>query len=197
MRAVLAALVVLVPAVAHADPIGPAFGMSLAFSDSDHDVGHGGGNARFEAGAQRGRVAVLGNLELVTFHPANEVLDSSTMVSWGAGLSLRVDVLRPSNKYLQAEIGLDWRAYDGNGEVRRGCMVFGGCDAGFYMETPRYKDVAPYIAIDLGARTRKLRWWGGGVQIGATLVTLDRAGTAPDSHGAMVWLGLQGATGTY
>jgi hypothetical protein len=80
--------------------------------------------------------------------------------------------------------------------VRRACSVFGTCAAGFYLERPDYQDFAPYAAIAVGVRGRSRIWPGFGAQLGIGDMTIDRPGTGPDAHGAIIWLATQFVIGT-
>jgi hypothetical protein len=194
--ALAALLVTSLPATAAADRLGPAASLSLGAATLPGDVGSASDPyLRIAGGAELGRVAVLVHLDFTSYAPKDRSLDSAELHAWGRGIGVRVDLNRDPGWFAHVEAGVTWRDLRGDGQVRRGCSVFGGCDAGFYLETPAYEMVAPYVAVDVGVRKPSRIWPGVGAQLGLSPLVVDRSGMAPDDRGALVWLSAHVALG--
>jgi hypothetical protein len=190
------AVALAVPGVAAADRAGPALDLTIGAGIPPGAEAEGGVYSRAGAGIQVGRIAGMVHGELFSMTPADATLDSTNLRGSGLGGSVRVDLARKQQYYLHAQAGMSWRRLRGNEEVRRACGVFGTCAAGFYTERPDYHDIAPFLAIGVGVRGRGDIYPGFGAQLGFGEMTIDRPGTGPDAHGAIIWLSFQFVIGS-
>jgi len=192
MRRAVLAVILLAAGGSRADAgVGPALDLGLAVGIPSGDVApneHAFGHAGF--GIQVGRIAALVHVEAMDFGTVDESLDSPELEMRGRGVSVRVELARDRHYYVHLRTGYTWRRFGGTADVRRGCTVFGGCDAGFYREVPAYEDAAPWMSIGVGIRAASRIWPAIGGELGIAPLTIDRSGDAADAQGAMVWLGL-------
>ena len=193
---VLLTLALAVPGVATADRAGPAMDLSLGLAVPPGADAEGGIYTRAGVGVQMKGVAAMLHGELFSLEPSDPTLDSTTLRGSGLGGSVRVELARSVSHYLQVQAGVSWRHLEGNEQVRRACDVFGTCAAGFYLEEPDYRDIAPWVAVSLGMRGKSRIWPGFGAQLGVGEMTIDRPGTGPDAHGVIIWLSAQFVIGT-
>lgn len=184
------------PRVAAADRAGPALDLTFGIALPPGLEASGGMFTRAGAGLQVGRVAGLVHGELFALEPEDPTLDSESLRGSGVGGSMRIELAQSRQYFIQFQAGINYRRLEGNGEVRRACDVFGTCAAGFYLETPDYRDTAPYVAIAMGVRGKGRIWPGFGGQLGIGKMSVDRPGTGPDANGAIIWLAAQFVIGS-
>jgi hypothetical protein len=198
MRPAVLAVILIALGAARADAgVGPALEFGAGTGAASDDIGSSNGvfgHAAF--GVQFSRVAVLLRAEGMDFRTANEAVDSPELEMRGTGLALRVELAHSRHYYVHLSTGITRRKFNGVSEVRRSCTVFGGCDAGFYREVPKYEDDAPWMSISAGLRASGRVWPAIGVELGVGPMTIDRSGNAPDEQGAIVWFALNLAVGT-
>jgi len=188
---VAATLALAAPRLAAADRAAPAADLVVGGVTYPGVDSAGGAYARLGGGLQVGRIAAMLHAELFSVSPDDETLDTDYLRGSGLGGSMRVDLQQAPQHYLQIQAGVSFRSLRGDEEVRRACSVFGTCVAGFYLEQPRYTDVAPFVAIGAGVRGKSRIWPGFGGQLGLGTFEIDRPGTGPDSRGVIVWLSAQ------
>jgi len=139
LSAILAALVAV--RAAQAEPILPAGEVAAVIHQPAGALGDelGAGWAmRIDAGIGRGPVALTVPFEVGGFEPLHPARDSQHLVALGTGLALAGVVYQTDRFGLRARAGYQWRWLGGDGEVLRTCDQVGGCDGGYWHESPSY-----------------------------------------------------------
>jgi hypothetical protein len=189
------------PQAAAADRFGPAIDLTIGvatFPGQADGAIDDRGTLRTElaGGVQRGRFAALVHGEQFFVQPADPVVDSGLLTSWGLGATARLDLRRGPGVLAQLGLGVTRRWLRGDHEVLRTCSYHGGCEDGFYLVTPVYHTLSPSVALTLGYRPPGEIWPLFGIEVGASPLVIDRPGRAPDSSGAMVWAALHLGVGS-
>lgn len=194
-RAVLASLV-LVAAPAAAEPLAPAVDGTIGGALHTGDVGAAASRLtyleRVGVGVARGPWAVLVSGELfgLAHLPEAHVAGQASYFGYGVEPSVRRELTTGPGLRVHLRLGFGWRRLSGDQEVLRLCHVHGGCDGGFWRETPRYPAHGPVLAVGLGYRTPGRIWPAFGVELALHHLTIDRVGLDPDLTGTMISLGL-------
>lgn len=204
--AVVLATTLATAASASADPIGPAFDFSTGGGLYTGAIGDEAGSPaphlRVGAGVARSGWAALLSVEMPTIFDLKETTPSSSQgfpmafIGVGLGPSIRRELTRGAGLRLHVRLGYTMRWLRGDGEVTRTCDHHGGCDGGFWTETPSYTAHGPTIAFGIGGRfNRRGLWTALGVELHASHLTVDRLGRDPDLRGTYVGLGVNVAIG--
>jgi hypothetical protein len=146
--AILAALVA--SRLARAEPILPVGEVAAVINQPAGALGEelGGGWAmRVDAGIGRGPIALTLPFEIGGFDPRRPERDSQHLVAFGTGVSLGGVVHQGERLGLRARAGYTWRWLGGDGEVLRTCDEVGGCDGGYWHESPSYLLSGPSAAL--------------------------------------------------
>jgi hypothetical protein len=77
-------------------------------------------------------------------HPAR---DNETLVTFATGVELRGTLHQGERAGLYARAGYRWRWLSSAPSVTRRCGEVGGCDGGFWTESPRYQMNGPLIGV--------------------------------------------------
>lgn len=126
---------------AHAEPILPVGEVAAVIHQPAGGLGDqlGGGWAmRVDAGIGRGPLALTIPFEVGAFEPRRPERDSQHLVALGTGVALAGVVYQGERLGLRARAGYTWRWLGGDGEVLRTCDEVGGCDGGYWHESPSY-----------------------------------------------------------
>lgn len=155
---------------------------------------------RLGVGLSRGPWAVLMSANLYMLGDLSEPRTMGTTISYlGVGVepSLRRELTTGPGVRVHMRLGYGWRWLRGDREVERLCSVHGGCDGGFWSETPTYAAHGPVLAFGLGFRPtmRGDIWPAFGVEVSVAHHDLDRLGMDPDLQDTFVSLGLNIAVG--
>lgn len=197
-RAALALALTLAPASLAAAPVAPAVDVSIGGGLHTGDVGAQASRLTWEervgVGVARGPWAVLVSGELFGLSELQEPTSTVQVSYFGYGVepSVRRELTTGPGLRVHLRLGFGWRRLAGDKEVQRLCDVHGGCDGGFWQETPSYPAHGPVLALGLGyrPRVRGRIWQGFGVELALHHLTLDRKGLDPDLRGTMVSLAL-------
>ena len=205
-RLVIASIVTALAATATARPVradrlGPAV-----------DIAIGGGLFTGDVGAQADRLSLLYRLGLgLSRGPWSALVSghlymvknlseprTTTPVSYlGGGVepSVRRELTTGAGLRLHVRLGYAWRWLRGDREVARLCDVHGGCDGGYWSETPVYTAHGPVLAVGVSARMAGDIWPAFGLELALGHFTVDRLGRDPDLRDTFVSLGLNIAVG--
>jgi hypothetical protein len=148
LYAILAALGAVRPA--RAEPILPVGEVAAVINQPAGALGDelGAGWAmRVDAGIGRGPIALTLPFEVGAFEPRRPERDSQHLVALGTGVALTGVVYQSGRFGLRARAGYQWRWLGGDGEVLRTCDQVGGCDGGYWHESPSYLLSGPSAAL--------------------------------------------------
>lgn len=190
------------PRAAAAEPIGPAVDISLgggvftgAIAEQARDTAI---LYRLGAGVSRGRWALLVSGHLHMLGELSEPRTTMPVSYLGGGVepSLRRELTTGAGLRVHMRLGWGWRWLRGDREVQRLCDVHGGCDGGYWQETPTYAAHGPVLAFGVGYRVRTRSVWPAfGLELALAHHGLDRRGADPDLRDTFVSLGLNIAVG--
>ncbi len=159
-------------------------------------VGRGPVAVPFALSEAEGRVEGRGarlRIDLREPVPAPEVAVS--YFDLGVEPSLRHELTRGRGVRVHVRAGWRWRWLIGDTEVERLCSFHGGCDGGYYDQTPTYAASGPVLAVGVGGRTAGDYWAGFGAELAVAHAVVDRPGMDPDLDDVLVTLGLNVALG--
>lgn len=186
---------------AAADPIGPALDIAIGGGVFTGDIGADATRLsllyRIGGGVARGPWAALvsGNLYMVSDLAEPGGLETTSYLGGGVEPSIRRELTTGPGLRVHMRLGYAWRWLHGDHEVQRLCAIHGGCDGGFWLETPNYPAHGPVLAIGVGVRLRGAIWPAFGVELALAHFDLDRKGQDPDLRDTFVSLGLNIAVG--
>jgi hypothetical protein len=98
-------------------------------------------------GIARGPVALTTPFEIGSFTSARPERDTDSLLSLGTGIELTGTLVQGERLGLRARAGYQWRWLSGDGEVMRTCDQVGGCDGGYWHETPGYLLAGPAVGL--------------------------------------------------
>jgi hypothetical protein len=188
---------------ARADRLGPAVDISLGSGLFTGELGDQARPStimyRLGAGLSRGAWSMLVSGHFLMLGELSEPRTTGSLDYLGVGVepSVRRELTTGSGLRLHLRLGYGWRWLRGGSQVLRLCDIHGGCDGGYWLETPVYRADGPVLAFGLGWRPR-LRgdiWPAFGVELAFSHHTLDRRGADPDLRGTLVSLALNVAVG--
>ena len=107
----------------------------------------GGWETAMQLGASVGRVGLTVPFEvggLDSYHPAR---DGETLTTLALGGELRATLHQGAHGGLYGRAGYRWRWMFSSTPVTRRCDEVGGCDGGFWTETPGYWMSGPIVAL--------------------------------------------------
>lgn len=188
---------------ATADPLGPAVDISLGGGTFTGDIADQARDSavlyRLGAGLSRGPWSALVSAHMYLLGDLSEprTMTSLGYVGWGVEPSLRRELTTGSGLRVHVRLGYGWRWLRGEREVQRLCDVHGGCDGGYWQETPVYAAHGPVLAVGVGYRvaTHGTVWPAFGLELAVAHLDLDRRGADPDLRDTFVSLGLNIAIG--
>ncbi len=192
------ALVGLFAPPAVADRIGPAvdvtFGGAVYTGELATPVTF---QYRVGVGVARGPWALLVSGHMSQLRQLDEPREVEPVSYFGGGVepSVRRELTAGPGLRMHVRLGYAWRWLGGDRDVTRLCDVHGGCDGGFWRETPSYRADGPVLAFGVSGRLRGGIWPAFGLELAAHHVTLDRKGLDPDERGTLISLGLNLAVG--
>jgi hypothetical protein len=102
---------------------------------------------RTAAGIARGPVALTVPFEIGGLDTRRPERDSRSLFLLGTGFELTASLLQGERVGLRARAAYHWRWLSGDGEVIRTCDQVGGCDGGYWPETPQYLLSGPAAAL--------------------------------------------------
>jgi hypothetical protein len=155
------------------------------------------GFLRVGVGVGRGRTALLLSGMIGPLGSIREPMPEADLSYMDLGVepSLRHDLTRGPGLRVHVRAGWRWRWLLAGQEVERQCSFHGGCDGGYYRETPHYGASGPVFAIGVGGRTRGDYWAGFGAELAVARAVIDRPGMDPDLGDVLVTLGMNVALG--
>lgn len=207
----LGVLVTSLTPLAHADPprrdrLGGAADISLgggirAGEITDH-ASRGTSDIRLGGGVSHGRVAYLMSGTMGFLFSLDEMQGYSEAPSFfelGIEPSLRYELTRGAGWRVHVRGGWRKRWLFSLTELPRTCDRNGGCDGGFYDDSPTYRASGPVAAIGIGGRMRGRgrgdHWHALGVELAVAQSEIVRPGTNPDLDDLVITLGLNLAFG--
>lgn len=123
---------------------GPFLNSPIGNLDQELDVGWG---VRAGPGLRLGRVTLLIPLESgMTMSPHPE-RDTHSLSTFGMGVALEGTLLQKQNFGVHGGAGYVRRWLFGSGPVLRRCDEVGGCDGGYWMESPSYSMAGPFASL--------------------------------------------------
>ncbi len=201
---VIALTLLLVPTAAAAeDRLGGAVDITIGGALHTGEVADHAGRStmamRMGAGVMRGPNALLVS---VSFGMLNDLEEAGTngpfptsFLEVGVEPSFRRELTRGSGLRAHVRAGYRLRWLFTSTSLPRTCDVHGGCDGGFYWDSPTYRAHGPSAALGLGFRTEGDLWAGFGAELAVTRATMERPGTNLDLGDTVISLGLNVAMG--
>ena len=192
------------PPAPRRDRLGPAVDISLGGGTFTGEIADQARNTslmyRLGAGLSRGPWAVILSGHFYLLGDLSEPRTTDTRLGYlGVGVepSLRRELTTGPGLRAHVRLGYAWRWLRGDAEVTRLCDVHGGCDGGFWRETPSYTADGPVLAFGVGwrPRTRGDIWPAFGVEVAVGHYDLDRLGQDPDLQDTFVSLAFNLAVG--
>jgi hypothetical protein len=158
---------------------------------------------RVGGGVMRGPNALLVSF---TFGMLSDLAEPTTGSAWasevptsfielGAEPSIRRELTRGSGLRVHVRAGYRLRWLVTSSGLPRTCDFNGGCDGGYYFDSPTYRAHGPSAAIGLGFRSAGDTWAGFGAELAVTRATIERPGLNPDLGDTVISLGLNVAMG--
>ncbi len=189
------------PPAARADRLGPAVDIAIGGGVFTGDLGAQADRLsllyRLGVGLSRGPWSALVSGHLYMVNNLSEPRTTTTVSYLGVGVepSLRRELTTGPGLRLHVRLGYAWRWLRGDQQVERLCDVHGGCDGGYWSETPVYTAHGPVLAVGVSARLRGAIWPAFGLELALGHFDVDRKGADPDLRGTFISLGLNIAVG--
>ena len=155
-----------------------AFGGGLYTGEIGDDARRSSLLYRLGAGLSRGPWSLLVSGHFYLLGDLSEPRTMATLGYMGVGVepSVRRELTAGPGLRLHLRAGYAWRWLRGDRDVQRLCDVHGGCDGGYWSETPTYAAHGPVLAFGLGVRLRGDIWPAFGVELAFAHFDLDRLG---------------------
>ena len=187
--------------VTRPDRLGPAVDITLGGGLYTGEIGDDARRSsllyRLGAGLSRGPWSLLISGHFYLLGDLSEPRTMTTVSYLGVGVepSIRRELTAGHGLRVHMRAGYAWRWLRGEQDVQRLCDVHGGCDGGFWSETPTYAAHGPVLAVGLGVRLSGDIWPAFGVELAAGHFDLDRRGQDRDLQDNFISLGLNIAIG--